>query len=294
MKLPERAASVWREIEPLIGRARAELPSGQQRLSLGGGTVLAARWGHRRSHDIDLFVGWGTEANALVAPWSDWAGVEIERIGGRLEARGPNPDRHIRMSFPNHPTLQECGGRHHPARGGASRPGEGRHDRNDRCPGPRHCADSAGQAGAGRGRTWYGMCSTSRQPRGSIRAPLAIATNCCTHQYVEVIAGNWHLARHTLARKARTGLEGVVPRYAVVPEELADAGAGALRDALYERVEAHRVQDGVEIVATTRGGWRNEFVLHHERLGGGNPGNGHRQVPAGGPGGAGGAPEADP
>ena len=85
----------------------------------------------------------------------------------------------------------------------------------------------------------------------------------------------WRLERRTLAEDAGENLEGVAPpRYAVVPEELAATGAAALRDALYERVEARRVQEGVEIVATTRGGWRNEFVVHHERLEAGIRGTG--------------------
>lgn len=273
MELPERAASVWREIEPLISRARAELPSERQRLSVGGGTVLAARWGHRLSHDIDLFVDRETEANALVAPWSDWAGAEIERIGGRLEARGPSPDRHLRVSFPNHPKLKECG-----------------------VDITRLEAEPPGREKAGTiGTTEVLVLDTAQILRGKLEraerslvrdvfdvataarldpGALSIAANCCTHQYIEVVAAMWHLGRKTLAEDARRNLDGVEPRYAIVPEELAANGAAALRDALYERVEAYQVRGGVGIIATTRRGWRNEFTLRGERLEAGIRGTG--------------------
>lgn len=55
MKLPEPARTVWRAHRHAIERIAAE-PGGESRVLLGGGSVLAARWEHRRSTDIDILV----------------------------------------------------------------------------------------------------------------------------------------------------------------------------------------------------------------------------------------------
>ena len=55
MTLPEPAATIWREHRQAI-QDLAERPDGRRsRLILGGGTVMAARLGHRASTDIDVF-----------------------------------------------------------------------------------------------------------------------------------------------------------------------------------------------------------------------------------------------
>ena len=55
MKLPEPARTVWVRHRDTVARlAREEADTG--RVLLGGGTILAARWGHRLSTDIDVLL----------------------------------------------------------------------------------------------------------------------------------------------------------------------------------------------------------------------------------------------
>ena len=54
LNAPEPAASLWRRIAPVLDDATLEFLRPGERWTLTGGTVLAARWGHRRSVDIDL------------------------------------------------------------------------------------------------------------------------------------------------------------------------------------------------------------------------------------------------
>ena len=50
------ARRLWELVHRPIGHALAELDGGPHEFRLGGGTVLAARWHHRDSFDIDLVV----------------------------------------------------------------------------------------------------------------------------------------------------------------------------------------------------------------------------------------------
>ena len=55
MKLREPAASLWKKHHEAVRRI-SNAPGGESRLLMGGGSVLAAEWGHRMSMDIDLLL----------------------------------------------------------------------------------------------------------------------------------------------------------------------------------------------------------------------------------------------
>ena len=55
MKLPEPARTLWARHREAIERI-ATTPGAESQIMLGGGTVLAARWKHRESTDIDVLL----------------------------------------------------------------------------------------------------------------------------------------------------------------------------------------------------------------------------------------------
>ena len=57
---PEPAATLWRRVCPVLEVLERYWPNTADMFTLGGGTVLAARWGHRRSQDIDIVAKRGT------------------------------------------------------------------------------------------------------------------------------------------------------------------------------------------------------------------------------------------
>ena len=75
LTLPEPAAGVWRRTAQGLARALAQIERPQARWSIGGGTILAQRWNHRESTDIDLTVPSGSGIQTL-----------DERVGGTLKA----------------------------------------------------------------------------------------------------------------------------------------------------------------------------------------------------------------
>lgn len=54
LTLPEPAASLWRRTRDTVHKLGSRRPEERIQPHLGGGTTLAARWGHRRSTDIDV------------------------------------------------------------------------------------------------------------------------------------------------------------------------------------------------------------------------------------------------
>ncbi len=56
MKLPERARSLYLRERDLIDAWTAAAGLGPEQVAVGGGSVLAARWGHRGSDDVDVVV----------------------------------------------------------------------------------------------------------------------------------------------------------------------------------------------------------------------------------------------
>lgn len=65
LTLPSPAADLWSRIGPELQRILQYLPNPPSRYMIGGGTVLAARWNHRTSTDVDLTIPGGSGMNAL-------------------------------------------------------------------------------------------------------------------------------------------------------------------------------------------------------------------------------------
>lgn len=75
LTLPEPAAGLWRRAAPALERALGQTERPPAQWSIGGGTILARRWGHRESTDIDLTAPVGAGIHTL-----------DERVGGTLRA----------------------------------------------------------------------------------------------------------------------------------------------------------------------------------------------------------------
>ena len=60
LALPEPAASLWPRVQPILADLAGRWPNVQNLFSIGGGTILASRWGHRESQDIDVLARQGS------------------------------------------------------------------------------------------------------------------------------------------------------------------------------------------------------------------------------------------
>ena len=57
LSLPEPARTLWTRVRDPLKAALVPQAGPQPRMKLGGGTILAARWRHRKSRDIDVLTG---------------------------------------------------------------------------------------------------------------------------------------------------------------------------------------------------------------------------------------------
>ena len=79
LTLPEPARTVWLRTRGLIKKALKQLDE-QVEYRIGGDSILAARWGHRKSFDLDLQVEPGTRLDKLERPEFEWLHREL-RVG---------------------------------------------------------------------------------------------------------------------------------------------------------------------------------------------------------------------
>lgn len=71
LRLPNPARELWLDTRDAVRRALKRLqPETEYRV--GGGTILAARWGHRQSFDVDIQVGKSTKLRELESAAYSW------------------------------------------------------------------------------------------------------------------------------------------------------------------------------------------------------------------------------
>ena len=264
LTLAEPAGRLWKETEAAVRRALNDLPEGPHEWRIGGGTILAARWGHRRSFDIDLTVGPRANLRHLLPP----TGQEIEalarRLGGAISLPEHDKTRRVTIAFERHPELKDCAldiCRLQPEPADAQRAAridgreavvlhsaqilKGKLERAEASP-VRDVLDIATAATA--------------DPKS-----LAMAANCLSHEYAQVIAKVWENTDRTFEEEAQEHLQGVAEPFRLDSGTLGSAAARALRGALYRDVRIYREGERGRIEATTRDGSSHEF--HIDRAG---------------------------
>ena len=81
--LPEPARSLWTRTRPILVRSLDPVQTSGAEYALAGGTILAARWSHRNSHDIDLIVPPSTKIHKLADSDTNPLVREMAAAGGR-------------------------------------------------------------------------------------------------------------------------------------------------------------------------------------------------------------------
>ena len=97
LHLPEPAKTLLHTACKTIDKVLAEIVPEGQRWRLGGGTLLAARWAHRKSTDVDIFLPENSGIAALDPRWNPRFTNEMSALGAsRIEVQ----DRSLKFSFP--------------------------------------------------------------------------------------------------------------------------------------------------------------------------------------------------
>ena len=90
LALPDNACVLWRATRDITRRGIAELTGRSSSYAIGGGTILAARWKHRISKDIDIVVAEQTNPGGVLGDSDSNFKREMEMLGAsvRPKARG--------------------------------------------------------------------------------------------------------------------------------------------------------------------------------------------------------------
>lgn len=97
LELPGKPGKLWNTVRDRVRAALSE-SDGSAAYSIGGGTVLAARWGHRESTDVDLLT---TDPQGMVPKTARTERGLAETLNGEL-ALGATA-RHVKVKTPDGP-----------------------------------------------------------------------------------------------------------------------------------------------------------------------------------------------
>lgn len=251
LTLPLPARGIWLRVRSLLEPARERLGPEAGPWKIGGGTVLAARWNHRESTDLDLTVNAGTAIPALFAgPDGDFE-AEFRRRGGYSITF----DRHRCTIGFSTGKLDLCA--------------------LDPTPGEGHAVALVDGEPAVVLNNAQILCGKLRRAnRSPVRDlfdivvaekldphALAIAANNRTARDVEAIAAGWQASNPVFAYNAPLDLSGVRPEFAYDLTSLGHAAAAALTGARYERVRIYTDGDVGFVETTTRNGAEREFTV---------------------------------
>ena len=108
LSLPEPAARIWKRAGGALQKALTQTGNPPLRWSIGGGTILARRWQHRESTDIDLTAPAGTGIDRRSA-------ADIDRQDAPPGGIRSRKHRHRRARHPAGHGRNRCGGRRLPS-----------------------------------------------------------------------------------------------------------------------------------------------------------------------------------
>ncbi len=245
MKLPEPARTLWTRHREAIERI-ATTPGGESRIMLGGGTLLAARWKHRESTDIDVLLPDRDNLNdALKNGPLDLAaatgGEHKESSRHRLKVELETGMLDVAAIKPQMPGLEErvdVEGRNETVLTSAQIL-RGKFYRTDRSI-TRDAFDFA--------------VAADKDPRA-----LELAVNSLDMSETRIICHNLLASNDQMVDDASETLKGIPPEYQHHLKRVGDAAADAVLSQRYAQVRIRTTETGIRIeTRTTNGSERTE------------------------------------
>ena len=259
LTLPEPGRELWLRTRDIVKRGLETLGGTGFEYRIGGGTILAARWKHRRSHDIDISVDTGTPLQKLSDAANAWFEREVRQTGGEPSFNaqlnlytisfgdGGNPQR-IEL-WARSPVLA-CG------------------HATDTVQGRSEVLLSTAQILRGKlerahkklARDVYDIrCAEKCDPES-----LQTAVNTIPHNRLETLALDWYIGRGRIARYARERLHEIGQSDDPTHEGLAGEAGGAVLRARYARFQLTVHDGGIVIDTETNDGRRRRIATSAE------------------------------
>ncbi|MCY4122781.1 MAG: hypothetical protein OXG72_17880 [Acidobacteria bacterium] len=247
LTLPLPAGELWRRIGATVREEVSSISGAEGRYAIGGGSILAARWVHRYSYDIDLVVPPDTPVGMFAE-----ANNPACRFEARMRALGGMPafnsDVQLwRVSFDDGERKLDLW---------ASAPLLGAGEQACTIDGRPETVLSTAQILRGKlersdehlARDVFDIAKASEKDPEALEA----AVNAISRPLAESIAQSFHWAAPAIAVEAEGTLGGVPTDERIPPRQLGNRGAHAISNALYTRC-CIRTRDGaIEVTTATR------------------------------------------
>ena len=258
LRLPGDARRLWLAARHAVKEALTGIERGPVEYRIGGGTILAARWHHRESYDIDITVDEKTPLRELQRDSGNGFEPAMEALGGRpvfsaelnmftvvfaeskidLWARNP-------MISAGHGTV--------------------------RVEGEPEVVLSTAQILRGKleradlnvVRDVYDVVTAAEHDPAALEA----AVNAVPRGTAQRIGLGWHWSGPELAQLAADQLKGVPPHAAFDPRRLGHDAANAVYRALYDELRIRTADETVVVEATTRSGRQRRMSTAPESAG---------------------------
>ena len=235
LKLPEPAAGLWGRIRETVHELGSRRPGTRIEPHIGGGTTLAARWGHRRSTDIDVTLP--GDASLADLTRNDEENL-ARRVGGTAEVENLDEIK----------VLCDDGALHLARLRPHARGAESRVQMDGRpetlLATSQILAGKLDRAKMSPVRDVFDIVAAAKADG----AGLATAVSMLDPRRAEQITARWRDEDGRFARDAETQLRDVAPAFETDRETLGSDAAQALEDHRYRRLEI-RI-DGREIAIT--------------------------------------------
>ena len=249
LTLPPPAETLWRAIGETVREELRSITDLQARYAIGGGSILAARWKHRNSYDIDLVVqpdtplGMLAEANNPAAQFE----ARMRTLGGR-PAFYPMA-RLWTVSFDEGERKLDLW---------ATAPLFGAGQQTCTIGGRPETALSSAQILRGKleraeeplARDVFDIIKASEKEPEALEA----AVNAISREAAESIAQNYHWAAPAIAADAEKALRGIPDHERIEPRQLGNRAAHAIGNALYTTCRIRTRNGAIEVTTATKAG----------------------------------------
>ena len=252
LTLPQPARRLWLKSRDIVASALEQIQGHEPEYVIGGGTILAARWRHRQSSDIDILVPANTPLHRGGDPD---AGGFRERISGiGATAKYHRTLNKFKITFPDGGEIDLW----------ARAPLLGSTTKREIVEGREVAVLSTAQIL--RGKLERGDLNLVRDVYDVLEAgahdpkALEAAANAIPRPLAEGLAWSWHHASPTLAVEAGTELAGARESEDEF-RSLGTRAAVALHAALYDTLAIQVSQDLITIGIRTTGGVPRTYTM---------------------------------
>ena len=262
LTLPPPAETLWHAIGETVREELRSINDRPTRYAIGGGSILAARWKHRYSYDIDLVVQPDTPLGMLAA-----ANNSAAQFEARMRALGGTPAFHAMarlwtVSFDKGERKLDLW---------ATTPLLGAGQQTCTIDGRSETALSSAQIL--RGKLERGEEPLARDVFDIIKASekepeaLEAAVNAMSREAAEAIAQNYYWAGPAIAGDADTALSGIPEEERIEPKQLGSRAAHAISNSLYTKCRIRTRGGAIEVTTTTnvRGEKTNRIAPENAR-----------------------------